>query len=138
MTSKAPDNVRELLTHRIDTFEKLEIVVSLHRAERATRTHDELTRLLGFTRDLVDEAVRELRGASLVDVSASGDVHLLPPTSRDRLAVEALAKAYDEDRFAIVKEMGEIAIHRIRNMAANVFADAFVIRKRTPKDGKDG
>ena len=52
--------------------------------------------------------------------------------------IEALAKAYEEDRFAVVKEMGEIAMRRIRSMAANVFADAFVIRKKTPKDGNDG
>lgn len=138
MTSKAPDNVRELLTYRVDTFEKLEIVVSLYRAERATSTHEQLASALGFTRTIVNEAVRELRGASLVEVSSSGEIHLLPPTSRDRLAVEALAKAYDEDRFSIVKEMGEIAMRRIRSMAANVFADAFVLRKKTPKDGNDG
>lgn len=136
MTSKAADSVRELLTNRVNTFEKLEIVLNLYRAERATSTIDELVRSLGFTRPLVDEAVRELRAVSLIETSSTGEVHLLPPSSRDRGAVEALAKAYEEDRFAIVKEMGEIAMRRIRSMAANVFADAFVIGRKGPKDDK--
>ena len=137
MTSKVPDNVRELLT-RVDSFEKLEIVLFLHRADRGTSTLDELARVLGLTRSALQEATRELRAVSLVNVSTAGVVQLLPPSSRDRVAVDALAKAYEEDRFGIVKELSDIAMGHIRNMAANVFADAFVIRKKPPKDGNDG
>jgi len=137
MSATLPPGVRDLLTHRIDSFEKLEVVLALRRAERAMSSIDQLALAIGLLPESVRDAVRELRGVSLVDVSSTGEIQLLPPSSRDHAAVEALAKAYEEDRFAIVKLMGEIAMGRIRSMAAQVFADAFVIRK-SKKDGDDG
>jgi DNA-binding GntR family transcriptional regulator len=129
--------VEELLTNRVDSFEKLEIVVALHAAPRATLTMGDMCRDLKLPRDTVRQAVGELRVASLVDVTPTGDVRLLPPTSRDHAAVTELVALYEGDRLAVVTKLSEIALARIRNMASRAFADAFVIRKK-PKDEEDG
>jgi DNA-binding GntR family transcriptional regulator len=138
LSSKLPDAVIELLAERIDSFEKLEIIVALHGSPRTTMSVDELCRTVQLSRDTVREAAVELRSASLVELTKTGEVQLLPPTSRDHAAVSRLVELYAKDRFTVVKAMGEVALQRIRNMASRAFADAFVIRKKPPKDGEDG
>jgi len=136
--TKLPDGVRELLASRIDSFEKLEVVVALHAAPRTTMTMDELCRALKLPRDSIRQAAMELRAVALVDLTSRGEVQLLPPTARDQQAVGELIRLYTEDRIVLVKTLGEIAVERIRGMASRAFADAFVLRKKPPKDGDDG
>ena len=130
--------VNELLTNRIDSFEKLEVIVALYGAPRSTMSVEELCRALKLSRDVIREAVVGLRGAALVELTNQGQVQLLPPTSRDHAAVVELVTLYNDDRLTLVKAIGENAVARIRNMASHAFADAFVIRKKPPKDGEDG
>src|SRR5687768_14659892 len=101
-------------------------------------TIDALAAKLGVSRETIRQAALDLRGASLAELTSSGEVRLLPPTERDDAAVRELVNLYNEDRFAVVKAMGEIALERIRNMASRAFAEAFVIRKKPPKGGEDG
>jgi hypothetical protein len=125
--AKLPDGVRDLLTHRIDSFEKLEIVLALRRTTEGPWSIEKLATSLGLPPEDVRDATRELRSVSLVDVNRSGDVQL---GQNNHAVIDALARAYDDDRFHVIKVMGEIAMGRIRSMAAQVFADAFVIRKK--------
>ena len=138
LSTKLPADVAELLANRIDSFEKLELVVALYAAPRATMSIDALVTALSLSREDVRRAASELREASLIDLASRGEVQLLPPTERDHAAVSELVRLYQEDRFAVVKAMGEIAVSRIRNMASRAFADAFIIRKKPPKDDEDG
>jgi hypothetical protein len=138
LITKLPDGLNELLTNRVDSFEKLEIIIALHAAPRTTMTIEELCRTLNLSREDVREATAELRVASLVTMSSGGEVQLLPPTSRDHAAVAKLVQTYQEDRLGVVKAMGEIAVNRIRGMTARAFADAFIIRRKPVKDGEDG
>lgn len=133
MSAVLPDGVGELLT-RVDSFEKLELVVALYGAPRSTMTVDELSQLLKISRDETRRTALELRGASLVVLTSSGAVQLLPPTTRDLELVGKLVALYDQDRLAVVKAMGQIAVDRIRNMASRAFAEAFVIRKKAGDD----
>ena len=136
--SHLPGGIDELLTNRIDSFEKLELVVALHAAPRMAMPIDELCRALKLPTAVVRQAALELRSASLVQMTSSGDVQLLPPTSRDHALVSELVQLYQDERLGVVKAMGEIAVARIRGMASRVFADAFVIRKKPPEGGDDG
>lgn len=138
MSSKLPDALTELLASRIDSFEKLELIVALQAAPRNTMSVDALCRQLKLSRDDIRQAAVELRTASLVALTSTGEVQLLPPTNHDHAAIAELVRVYEEDRLAVLKYMGEIALGRIRNMASRVFADAFVIRKKPPTDGEDG
>lgn len=136
MSSNDSGDLDELLTNRVDSFEKLEIILALRAAPHATLSITDLCSAVKLPRDTVRQAVNELRDASLVDL-ASGDVKLVPPTSRDHAVVSELVRMYQDDRLAIVKKLSEVALNRIRNMASRAFADAFVIRKKR-KDEEDG
>jgi Mn-dependent DtxR family transcriptional regulator len=135
VSSDVPANVRDLL-QRVDTFEKLELIVLLCKA-RAAVSVTELALRLKLGREVIRQAVSELRSVALVDLTSTDSVQLLPPTERDRDAVDELVKVYEEDRLAVVKVLGEIAMQRIRNMASQAFADAFVLRKK-PRGEDDG
>ena len=138
MSTKLPDGVAELLADRVDSFEKLELIVALHAAPRATMSLDELCRTLKLARDVVREAALQLRAASLVELTSVDDVQLLPPTKSERAAVTDLVQVYADDRLALVKAMSELSVNRIRSMAARTFAEAFVIRKKPPKGDDNG
>jgi DNA-binding GntR family transcriptional regulator len=119
-----------LLATRVDSFEKLELIVALHAAPRSTLSIDALARQLRLPREVVREAAVALRAATLVELTSDGEVQLLPVTNRDHEAVAELVRVYKEDRIAVVTEMGEIALDRIRNLASRAFSDAFDTRRK--------
>jgi hypothetical protein len=129
VTAELPVTVRSLLENGVNTFEKLELIVLLHGAPRSVMSLAELTRRLRLESEVVRLAAAELRDAALVELSSTGELQLLPPTSRDYEAVDELVRLYAEDRLAIVKAIGEIAMGRIRTLASQAFAEAFVVRK---------
>ena len=122
-------NVRSLLENGVNTFEKLELIILLHGALRTVMSLAELTRRLGLESEVVRLAAAELRDAALVELSSTGELQLLPPTSRDYEAVNELVRLYEDDRLTIVKAIGEIAMGRIRTLASQAFGEAFVVRK---------
>lgn len=136
MEDPVTPRVRALLATRIDSFEKLELVVALSGEPRATSSVERMAERLGVARHLLREAAMGLNADSLVELTSAGELQLLPPTDRDREAIAELVALYNDDRMAVVKALGEVALDRIRGMASRVFADAFVIRKN--KDDKDG
>lgn len=138
MSTTVPPHVTELLTNRVDSFEKLEVIVALHAAPRMTMTVDQLAQQLKLSRDTIRETMMALRGDSLVELTSTGEVQLLPPSNRDHTAVTDLVSLYNEDRLMIVRIMGEIALERIRTMTSRAFADAFIIRKKPRKDDDHG
>lgn len=129
MTGELTNPVRELLG-RIATFEKLELLVLLHRTPRPAMPINEAAAALALDHDAVRQAAIELNTSALVEVTARGELQLLPPTSRDRDAVRDLVQLYDQDRVAVIKTLGEIAMQRIRDMAAQTFVDAIGARKK--------
>jgi hypothetical protein len=53
---------------------------------------------------------------------------------RDIPAMDEIATLYDEDRLLVVRTLTEIALDRLRGMAARAFADAFQLRKKKEND----
>jgi len=129
MTGELTDPVRELLG-RIATFEKLELLVLLHKTPRPAMPIDEAAAALALDHDSVLRAATELETSALAELTARGEVQLLPPTSRDRDAVRDLVQIYDQDRVAVIKTLGEISMQKIRDMAAQTFVDALGVRKK--------
>jgi hypothetical protein len=135
VNTELPPHVRRLLQNGIDTFEKLEVVVMLRAAPRSVMSVADLATGLKQERSVVRRAALELRAIALVDMTADDEIRLVAPTSRDFDSITELARLYADDRLAVVKALGEIAMQRIRNMASQAFADAFVIRKKPSGDG---
>jgi hypothetical protein len=136
MDAKLPDAVNQLLATRIDSFEKLEVVLALHGAPGWTMSVGELCRVLKLPRDVVRQAAVELRGVALAQLTARGEVRLVPPTSHDQAAIAELVKLYADDRFSIVRALGDLAVERIRTLASNTFGGSLVLRERK-KDNED-
>jgi hypothetical protein len=137
LTTSISKPVYDLLEHRINSFEKLELVIALASAPGATLSISDLARALTLPRDEIRQIATELRGASLVNVTTRDEVQLLPPTSKEGAAINELVELYREERFSVVKALGEISLARIRNLASRAFSDAFILGTKK-KRGDDG
>jgi hypothetical protein len=129
--SRLPPEIQRLLLAPFDSLEKLEICVALWRAPARTSSPGELTRRILLPADVIDHALEELVAAHAVEL-AGGLARLVPPES-----TQALVEIYEADRLLVIRVLSELAMDRIRGMAARTFADAFNLRKKPP-GGDDG
>lgn len=131
-TARLPPPVQQLLETQLDSFEKLELVLVLHAAPARSATLVELARQLQFPQELVGRIVYQLAETGLVQVDG-GTAHFVERPGQ-RAALDELRATYDDDRVLIVTTLSEIAMKRIRGMAARTFADAFRLRKKRGDD----
>ena len=125
MSSSSVDKqaVRRLLTDAVDSFEKLEIVVHVYRAEWTVAPAPTIAKAISMPLDEIERCVDQLRGDGVLDRNG--------PWST---AVESLVQMYDDDRIEVLNLMTSSALDRVRKEAARVFADAFVIRPKKKGD----
>lgn len=125
MSQSAPDKqaARRLLADEIDSFEKLEIVVHVHRSGFKTPIPSELATATSVPLDEVKSCLQALRDARVLD-----------PQGPWRSSVDALVMLYDEDRIEVMNLMTRTALERVRKEAARVFADAFVLKPKKKGD----
>lgn len=130
------DRVRELLATRVDTFEKLDLIIALATAPHHALGIDPLAERMGCSRATVRQTIGELRRVMLVDLNPRGEAQLTPVTEGDRKVVDELLELYRADRSLLVQMLSEQSLRRIRGMAAQAFSDAFVLgRKKGKPDG---
>lgn len=87
---------------------------------------------------IIEEAIEHLRRRGLVDVppGAERDSYRYAPYKPELgKVVDALARAYDEDRLGVMNLMNVNAIERVRNQALRTFAEAFVVGRKKNGDG---
>lgn len=82
--------------------------------------------------DIVSRAVDDLTLAGFVE--NAGGLTRLTASAEDLAAVKELVDLYDEDRILVVRALSQIAMDKIRGMAARTFADAFKLRKKREDD----
>jgi hypothetical protein len=133
-SSKPSLPVRRLLEGPLDSFEKLEIVIALRAAQAMTSSVKELSKKLQMPVDVIERTVEELVRGKYVEVA--GGLTRLILKSEDLVPIDELVALYDSDRILVVRTLSEIAMDKIRGMAARTFADAFHLRKK--KDSEDG
>ena len=120
----------ELLDAKIDSFEKLELVVALYRRDSKRATVGDLARDFDWSRHDVREIVAALRHAHLL-AGEDEEVVLAPADANDNPVIDELVVVYDTDKIALVKAIADVALARLRNLAGRAFADAFVIGKKS-------
>jgi hypothetical protein len=125
---------KRLLAEVLDSFEKLDLVVQLHRRRPQRCTVDELAQAVTLARDLVAETLVGLAADGVVRTAEHDGRWALVPDGKWAPSIDALVQAYDEDRIVVLDAMTRLALDRIRGQAARVFSDAFLIRR--PKKGK--
>jgi hypothetical protein len=119
---------RRLLDVLLNSFEKLEITIALHRTPTHALSLCELSTKLKLSSQIVERGLDELVHAGAVRL-VDEVVHLsLAP--QDIPAMDEIATVYDDDRLLVVRTLTELSMNRIRGMAARAFADAFQLRRK--------
>lgn len=137
-SSESPAAVRRLLLEVVDSFEKLEVLVHLHRARFGAQTTTAIARALGIPGQAVAEALSELMRDGLVRTTdQDGAGWWFDPNGPRAPTVDVLAKLYEEERLDVMTLMSQVALERVRAQVAQAFADAFVIRPKKKKGEPD-
>lgn len=128
MSEKPIDKVaaRRLIGEAVDSFEKLEVVSYAVRTGYAVLDPFAISKETGIPEDELRVAIAQLRKA-----------HVLEPNGPWKDAVEALVELYDEDRALVLHLLSRAAMDRVRNQAAQVFSDAFLLRPPKKKGDPD-
>lgn len=130
--------IQRLLETTIDSFEKLEIVRCLWRRETAPWSIERLGERVGTSPDHIATSLDELTGAGVVRATVRGREYAAAKGgAHDGLIVQLLT-LYEEDPLAIMRVINEIAVQRIRSMAARTFADSFLMRRPKKPEDDDG
>ena len=120
-------DARRLVSEAVDSFEKLEIVVYVHRSGYAVRTPAEIAKALSISIPLLE--VEQC-------VAALQTKHVLVPGGPWADSVAALVELYEHDRIEVLNLITRSALARAGRQTAHLFADAFVLRKK--KGDPDG
>jgi hypothetical protein len=130
VSNELSTELRDLLSRRVDSFEKVELVMALRAAPHSTLTVEELSTRTRIPRDVVRSMVVELRAANLVERADRDSVQLVLPSGVDEASIAELEATYASDPIRVMKFLSEIAMNRIRSMASRAFADAFIFGKK--------
>ncbi|MBA3392723.1 MAG: hypothetical protein H0T89_08770 [Deltaproteobacteria bacterium] len=136
MVSSSPSSgLRRLLETKLDTFEKLELVLRLRDCPAVTCSITELARQLQVGHEVLRRVITEVVRTGIVEQFAEDEVRLVADED-DLEAITEGAALFASDRTAAIALFSTIAMDRIRGMAARSFADAFTFRKK--KDDGNG
>jgi DNA-binding IclR family transcriptional regulator len=116
-----------LLSAKLDTFEKLELVLAL-RAARAPLTLADLALQLQVGREALRRVLDDVVDSGLLEPSGADAFRLLPGRWDPQLEEAAVIHAAEPTK--LMRAFTRLAMERIRGMAARTFADAFRIRKK--------
>lgn len=129
---RIPDALAKLMESKLDTLEKLELVIMLHEAGAPVSVTD-AARELQIGTDVLRRMALQVQRTRLLTVKED----LLQLTSRDGelQAIQSAHEIYRGHRHILIERLSAIAMNRLRSMAARSFADAFRIRKKDDNDG---
>lgn len=131
------EDVKILLSDRIETYEELETLLTLFRRGSEVSTTQSISQDLGITFEEAARALDHLVHGNLVVIRVtdrSQYYRYAPGSPSLEASVARLAAAWDSNRLEIIKLMTNNAIMRVRSDASRAFADAFLLRRRK-KDG---
>jgi hypothetical protein len=120
------DGARRLLLGPVDSVDKVQLTVALHRADAPQRL-DALEASAGVPTVLAHGALEQLAASGLVTEQAGG-WRLAP--ERDLAAVSELVEGWASNRAAVLHLITHRSLERIRSSAVRAFADAFGARRR--------
>jgi hypothetical protein len=125
------DQVWRLLLDKVDSFEKLEVLMLLSAKPREW-TVRAATEELRLPEPLVETAMLDLCAVSLLEKEGQA-FRYQPATPELAREAEALTRMYVEDRIRVLNVLSSAAFDRIRSSAATAFANAFKLRGK-PKE----
>jgi hypothetical protein len=133
LSSPSPE-LRRLLETKLDTYEKLELVVVLCKRVNMEGQAQDLARELQVGDDVLKRFAAEVARTGLVEIDDERIRLIAQP--HELVTIGEGAKLLESDPRRLMSLLSSIALDRIRGMAARSFADAFTLRKK--KDNGDG
>jgi hypothetical protein len=118
---------------KLDTFEKLELVVVLQTARRAISVR-ELAAELQVGHDVLRRLADDLARSALVEVAADDTVRLVAGADELEVIAEG-AELYAADRSKVIALLSSIARNRILGMAGPSGGGLRLRKKPDPEDG---
>jgi hypothetical protein len=124
--------VRALIAERLHGYEQLEALLHLHARPTEDCTPATMAAALRIPVDAAAAALEDLVGRGLARTAEGGgrSYRFAAATPELEATVAALARAYAEQRLAVIKLLSDNAIERLRTGAARAFVDAFLIGRR--------
>ncbi|MBA3394378.1 MAG: hypothetical protein H0T89_17160 [Deltaproteobacteria bacterium] len=119
--------LQTLLDDKLDTFEKLELVLTLH-STGAPMTLADMALHLQVGREALRRVVDEVAASQVIEANGD-DTFRLRSGYWDGVMDEAASILANEPTM-LMRVFTRIALARIRGMAARTFAEAFRIRKK--------
>ncbi len=126
MTAPLSPQLHALLEAKLDSFEKLEVVLTLRAAGRPMSL-TELARELQVGTEALQRVVDGVVASGIV--ASDDDLFALRSGSWDVLVEEA-AHLHQHHPQQLMRAFTRIGMEKIRGMAARSFADAFRLRKK--------
>jgi hypothetical protein len=125
------DGVRLLLDQRVDSIEKLSILVLLHGEPDRAWSPETVSERLNLPGRAVSDALDALCAASLLDVRVGSTLLFrYKPIDRELASTaEELIALYLREPVPVLKVLTANALDRARSSLGRAFADAFLLRK---------
>src|SRR5687768_5354111 len=130
MTASVDDDLEDLLGRYIESYEQLEILLFLRERASEEWSCARIAERLRIDADQAGSALEHLAARSILERRSASDAQYRYAPSVAGLAekIARLAAAYGGDeRLAVMSIMNRNAVRRLREGAARVFADAFVL-----------
>ena len=140
MPAPLEELVEEFVRAVVDSFEKLEILLTLSSSEHALSV-DAIAAAAHIDERMVRDEANELVEAGVLTRTGEGGAasYTIDRGGAWAKHVDALRALHEANRMKVITLMSDAALRRLRDKADRIFADAFVIgtlRKKDPK--KDG
>lgn len=130
MTSSAlPDDVREFLHDRVESFEQLRALLYLRQGREQAWSADELAQAIRLDREGVAEGLQKLCTDGFIVEEANRYRYVVGSVELEA-TLDRLARAYRDELLEIMRLMSANAIERLRTAAIRTFADAFVLGRK--------
>jgi hypothetical protein len=135
-TTDAMAPALKLLVDHVDTVEKLEVIAAVLDGVRDAWSLDTISTTIRISPTQLRPHLDELRACGLLR-SIPGRSYRFrydPQTPILAQGARALHAAYQQDRGSLIKIIRLLETERARRSPADVFAEAFVVRRRTVED----
>jgi hypothetical protein len=130
--------LRSFLRERIHSYELLELLLLVRQTPTQAWSLELIAKRLSMSESAALEVVDDLRQGALLEVvfdDRNRVYRYKPETPELAQLSDELARAFEDERLALVRLMNENAVERVRTAAMRMFADSFVVAKKRGKDG---
>lgn len=133
--SDVSESLREFLSSFVHTFEELDVLLVLRRSAPRAVAPEDFEHYLGLPPDVALSALEALAGRGLLRREPGARrAFVFAPDPGLAPRVAELARAQEEQHFALVEVMSANAIERLKSSAVKTFSEAFLLGRRARKD----